>query len=369
MGHVKIGRMESILNRVLILLGFGFAGIVVGSAACFAATRLAPGNKTPNLTSPPAEGKAPVSIRLGLYVADLAAIDEAAEDFEIQGYLYASWRDERLIGDARCQARVPLDSNDVWNPQLDIANIRTFRSFASYFFCDPDGNVSWEERFDTVLSNEFYLRRFPFDRQTLLVVVQPFLTAGRANQNPIDFGPKSYATGVNPSAYLSAWKIEKITYQRGFASTNIAAITLPQGRFAIVVDRRSGFYVWKVFLPLALMVIVPWAVFWVSVKEFDWQMKIPISSMLTIVAFDFAIARDLPRVSYLTFLDAVFLATFVFIFLTIVEVVSVHVLVMTNMMPTATRIHRSARWLFPLAFAVLLAIIIPMFLSGAGRPQ
>jgi len=36
---------------------------------------------------------------------------------------------------------------------------------------------------------------------------------------------------------------------------------------------------------------------------------------------------------------------------------------------TAHRVHRAARWAFPLAFVIVVAILIPVFFLGAGRPQ
>ena len=146
------------------------------------------------------------------------------------------------------------------------------------------------------LTNQFYLRRFPFDLAILPVLSNRSSVRCEGYDTQIDFGAKSYTMGISPSTYLSAWTFERITYRRGFERISVASTVLPQAWFAIVVKRRSGFYEWKVFLPLAMMVMVPWSVFWISIKEFDWQMKIPIATMLTIVAFDFAIARDLaPR--------------------------------------------------------------------------
>jgi hypothetical protein len=357
-------------SHVPSLIAFSLLSVLIGSTFCNAAPRLRPAVPAPNLQEPPSRNDSPVQIRLGLYVADLALVDEASEDFEIQGYLYASWHDDRLVGSSSCQGSGrSLDPKKVWNPQLDIANLQTFKTFNAFFYCDPDGTVSWEERFDTLLSNEFFLRRFPFDGQTLVVTIQPFITPKRAGDNPIAFAARSDLTGVSNRAYLSAWKIEGITYERRSEQIDAVSLLVPQAQFEILVTRRSGFYVWKVFLPIILMVIVPWSVFWVSVEEFDWQMKIPIATMLAMVAFDFAIARDLPRVSYLTFLDAVFLASFIFIFLTMVEVITVHVLVVSDRLQLATRIHRSARWSFPLAYVTVVAILIPMFFIGAGRPQ
>jgi hypothetical protein len=50
-----------------------------------------------DLQDHPLGGKAPVLTRIGLYVAELPMVNEPAEDFELQGYLYASWHDDRLI--------------------------------------------------------------------------------------------------------------------------------------------------------------------------------------------------------------------------------------------------------------------------------
>ena len=49
-------------------------------------------------------------------------------------------------------------------------------------------------------------------------------------------------------------------------------------------------------------------------KEFDWILKVPMTMLLSMVAFEFTIARDLPRIGYVTFLDVVFLASFAFCF-------------------------------------------------------
>jgi hypothetical protein len=47
--------------------------------------------------------------------------------------------------------------------------------------------------------------------------------------------------------------------------------------------RRSGFYVWKVFVPLLIMTMIPAVVFWIDVKEFDWMLKVPMTMLLSMV--------------------------------------------------------------------------------------
>lgn len=297
-------------------------------------------------------------------------VDEASEDFEIQGYLYASWRDERLAGRPdRAGGVREIDPDRIWSPRLVITNQRTFHSYGRSVFYYPDGTVYSEEHFSAVLSNHYALRRFPFDTQSLAIVVQAYVSPTHLNDDPVDFAPQTYATGVSPETYLSAWEIERIGYSHQRRWISHIRTPVQQAQFDIIVKRRSGFYVWKVFLPMLLMVMVPWTVFWIKAEEFDWQMKIPITTMLAMIAFEFAIARDLPRVSYLTFLDAVFIASFVFTFVAIAEVITVHFLISQQMRSLAVRIHHSSRWAFPLVFGMVLLVLVPLFFLGLGRPN
>jgi hypothetical protein len=119
---------------------------------------------------------------------------------------------------------------------------------------------------------------------------------------------------------------------------------------------------------MIVMAIIPWSIFWVDPKEFDWQMKIPIAVMLALVAFEFAVSRDLPRIPYITFLDAVFLTCFLFVFASIVEIVVVHALLKADCSLLAARVHWHARWAVPLAFLCTLAILIPIFFLGPNQP-
>ena len=71
-----------------------------------------------------------------------------------------------------------------------------------------------------------------------------------------------------------------------------------------------------------MITMIPVVVFWIDAKEFDWILKIPMTMLLSMIAFQFAVTRDLPRVGYVTFLDAVFLASFIFCFLGILKLPS-----------------------------------------------
>lgn len=85
--------------------------------------------------------------------------------------------------------------------------------------------------------------------------------------------------------------------------------------------------------------------------------------LLSMVAFEFAIARDLPRVGYLTFLDAVFLASFIFCFLSIFEIATMFLLQQHGRRPLAVKLHRNGRWAYPAAYFGLVFVLAIGFLS------
>jgi uncharacterized membrane protein YobD (UPF0266 family) len=85
--------------------------------------------------------------------------------------------------------------------------------------------------------------------------------------------------------------------------------------------------------------------------------------LLSMVAFEFTIARDLPRIGYLTFLDAVFLASFAFCFLCIFEIAAVFLLQQHGKRELAVKLHTKGRWAYPLAYFGLIFVLAIGFLA------
>ncbi|MGO9602736.1 MAG: hypothetical protein ACLQAT_04915 [Candidatus Binataceae bacterium] len=205
------------------------------------------------------------------------------------------------------------------------------------------------------------MRQFPFDQQDLQIVVEPF----PADETQLDLSVDSSASSVAKDAWveLPEWHVRGLTAAVDRLHIPNVVGDIPQLRFDLKVQRRTAFYLWKVFLPLLIMVVVSWSVFWVEVSQFDWQAKIAVTTMLTVVAFLFAIEGNLPRIGYLTFFDGVFLTSFVFIFLSMIEITVIHVLHLRRKERTAVVIHSVSRWLFPVVYTALIALMIPIFLG------
>jgi Neurotransmitter-gated ion-channel ligand binding domain len=326
-------------------------------------------DKSVNLHESP-NGKAPVDVSVGLYITNVVAIDETRENFEVGGFLTAEWQDPRLAlaadqasdkGNEQDLLRT-LPMEDVWSPSIQGANTISHTTLQYSLEADKRGDVTYRERFEAILSSDFSLRKFPFDTQVLRFEYQPFLST----TSRIHFNPQALpGTGISPTQHtdLAAWHLEDLTYTTDKMTDDALLPPMHEALFQIVAVRRSAFYVWKIFLPLMMMALVPSVVFWIDVKEFDWLLKIPMTMLLSMVAFQFTVTRDLPRIGYMTFLDAVFLVSFIFCFLGIFEITLVYLLQKYDRRLLALRLHRTGRWVYPGAYFGIVVTLAIGFLA------
>lgn len=88
------------------------------------------------------------------------------------------------------------------------------------------------------------------------------------------------------------------------------------------------------------------------------RLGVSFTALLTIVAFNLIAADTLPRISYLTYLDAIITLTYVWLGVTIILSVTVS----QSNDSTAKRIDSMARWLIPGSYALACAVIHTLWL-------
>jgi len=102
-----------------------------------------------------------------------------------------------------------------------------------------------------------------------------------------------------------------------------------------------------------MIVMMSWVVFWIDPKAAGTQISVSMTSMLTLIAYRFAVGADLPKVSYLTRLDGFILLSTILVFTSLVEVLLTSTLAQGDSLAMARRIDLWARLIFPVAFTLL----------------
>jgi len=313
------------------------------------------------VTEPP-NPNGPTIVGVGFFVNDIRGIDPIHDEFQFRGYVRSRWCDprrafnplqvgqEELVfkGDA-----IAKELERMWSASAYPVNKVGEPSFSERVLrIRYDGNVQLTINVSLPLATHFDLRRFPFDRQTLELQVESFLW----NRDQLRFVHDETISGFNEEISMPEWKIERVTGRVDDISVLRSDALFSRYTLEIGIARKSGFYLWKVFLPLAVIVAISWSIFWMTDERFSGRSRISSTGVLTVVAYQFVFAESLPRVNYLTLLDQVMIGSFGLLAVTVLESLLVDRANRTDP-AKALRIDRSSRWLFPAVYAAMLAAI------------
>jgi hypothetical protein len=239
---------------------------------------------------------------------------------------------------------------NVWHPALTILNQRSVsRLLPEAVVVDPQGTVAYRQRFQGTFSIPLDLRRFPLDEQVFaLRMVSP-------GQSPseLELVPHEHSGRAQEFTILD-WTISPPT-------SRAEPLVTPDGReiagftCALVARRRAGAYFYQFVIPLTFIVCMSWAPFWMAPEQLGPRQGIAVTSMLTIIAYRFVLANQLPRVTYLTRFDYLLLGCTTLVFLVLLEVVAVHRLMTHGRSERARKVDVLSRGIFP---AVYLGIVL-----------
>jgi Neurotransmitter-gated ion-channel ligand binding domain/Neurotransmitter-gated ion-channel transmembrane region len=308
---------------------------------------------------PPIQEGLPVPVSIAIRVLNLTDIDEVAQRFHLMFYMFVQWHDSRLAftphdPNEHFHAYTP---NEVWHPRLEFINGIGARTVSEVSLrASPDGKALYIERSDVELSTRFHLHRFPFDRQELQIIVRPFVGQATILRFEASHEHTWISAGESTYSSLAEWDLKGTRTEHDHVSMSKLG-PIPQAYFEIIVKRKYDFYLWKIFLPLILMVMLSWTVYWIDTRDLNSQVQISITTILTVIAFAFSISISLPRVPYLTYIDAFFLDCLVFVFFTAIEMTTVHVSARTQRHHIGLKIRRISRVAVPIAFVLSNAIV------------
>ena len=164
------------------------------------------------------------------------------------------------------------------------------------------------------VKNFYNLKSFPFDRQTLkytmvndnyglsdrLLFPQTF-TYETLN----DFIKKDDIPGWEKKSF----NIKKFFYRNSTDPTNFGRDGI---QIEIEIERKHGYYIFKVIFPIVLILIVCWSVVWINPREIEARLTITIVCLLSLIAYNFVIDEELPKLEYLTVMDWIVLTSYVY---------------------------------------------------------
>src|ERR1700730_7769792 len=317
--------------------------------------QLARGAEAPVLIDRPASANGPTQVSVGIWIVDISNIDSAQQSFTADIAVVLQWKDARLAHTGVGLAHYALDQ--IWTPRVAIANETSSvsRKFPDSVQAEPDGTVIYRQRYAGSFTQPLRLQSFPFDRQAFHF----HMVAIRYRPNEVVFVPDEnwvrdglqQAAGISPSITLPDWTVEKWDAKaRVYAMT--PGMQYSGYAFEFTASRNVAYYIWKVILPLVLIVMMSWVVFWIDPATSNSQISVAVTSMLTLIAYLFAVDSQLPRLPYMTRLDLFFLLSTLLVFFSLIEVLITTILENKQQTERAKKIDRYCRVIFPAIFAI-----------------
>ena len=316
--------------------------------------------------SPPPPAKAPplkdrpTKVDIGLFIQEITSIDEINGKFTAEVYLDLIWCDQRLRFDAETEGvdeKTFLEEDaaekieSIWWPDIILENqAEPMQPENMVLTIQSDGTVDLTQRVNMVVSSRFVLDQFPFDHHTLEIEMESF----RWPKKNIVFISSENRFQISKHDMLPEWgvigtksevKVKKEIRDRDLFSEFVGEI---------FIHRRAGFYIFKIMMPLMLIVICSWSVFWMKTDDLADRMSVSLTVLLAVVAYQFIIVADLPKVPTITYMDAILLLSFVFMVAVVFENIIVNIIHCDKDNSKAEKIDDFCKKLFPVAYGTAL---------------
>ena len=288
-------------------------------------------------------------VEMSVVLLDLERIEDTSQSFTANVFFVAQWRDPRLANEN--SETHQYDLNEVWNPRLQVVNRQQISlTLPQVVDVTADGLVTYRQRAVGSFTQKLDLVDFPLDHQRFEIQIVA-----------IGYSPDEIA--FVPSSSLSTVIVPELTIpdriisnaKTGIQAYQPLSTIRPTAGFVLSFEaiRKLGFFYSKVIFPLMLVVGMSLMVLWIDPEVANPRVGIPVTSMLTLIAYRFMVANMIPKISYLTRLDMFILASTVLVFLTLVQSAWSVMTVRGGFKERALAGDRIVRWVFPLSYAIV----------------
>jgi len=281
-------------------------------------------------------GENPFITNIDLLIEDIHHIDGKNLDFEASFSLWIDWKDPRLTemfkekniysGKGKPTWLCDYEADALWgsqqrilDPGIEFYNRKDKPDFQSglvdWVDIFNDGTIETRLR-DTAKfkSNAFNFRKFPFDSQILSFELWSEFPSTMISLEPASamqmYKDTLYNFEGEEGIAIPAWELKSVKFDT-YEYVEEDGYPYKGFRLFLEVKRLSSYYIYKVIIPILLILSISWSVFWIDRSQIEAKVNITIVALLSLIAYNLSVDEVLPKLDYLTFMDAfIFLSYF-----------------------------------------------------------
>tara|TARA_B100000989_G_scaffold211757_1_gene160772 strand:- start:807 stop:2006 length:1200 start_codon:yes stop_codon:yes gene_type:complete len=289
-----------------------------------------------NFPHPNYASEDPIKVKVDIYVDRIFEIEAHKNTFKAQVNLWLTWQDPRLKLILKKLGYFTEDTQKPYylcsyNPTNEFSNFKLFDPAIEFFnridkppvenymadWVDvfSDGSIDKRLKDQPVFHvNDFSFKKFPFDKQTLMIELWSEYPSFLVEMSPNEPYMTNYSeTGIfekdGEPLSVDGWSVENPTYEIYSFVDNDGS---PYKGFYLYfnISRLTSYYVYKIILPIIFILAISWSVFWVRGSQLEAKVNVTIVCLLSLIAYNFIIDEDLPKLPYLTFMDCFILLSY-----------------------------------------------------------
>jgi hypothetical protein len=317
----------------------------------------------PYSISPP-EQDGPIKVKIAVDLLDIYSISDHEQSIGFKAEMKLTWTDPRNAFDPNV-AGVDIKTltgdfqwNELstgWYPQVVLLNeYDASDSGAILYKVKPDGSSTLFQTKNASAKVKMDLKRFPFDSQKLGI---KFALFGYDTEQMV-LEPEVFISDLSRTELTTPeWVITNLQSFIGEMKAPILGADKNTSTFTLEVDvkRKSTFVIGTIIIPLILIVLLSFAVFWLDVHSIQDRLNVSFIGVLTITAYQLVIGDSLPHVSYFTLVHWLIGISLIMVCLSIA--VNVFMKQAVDNTPNILRLNYACKWAFPILYISSLIVM------------
>lgn len=222
----------------------------------------------------------------------------------------------------------------------------------------PDGRLYQALRVEGRFVEPFALSRYPLDQQSLKVLIENSVY----QTNELVYVADKGQSGYSGSLSIPGWKIRGFDvstlareYTTNFGDDRLGKTTQYSSvQYSLKVTRPISFFVWKLLLPLIIVVAASWGALLLHPQHVDSRIILPVTALLTTVFLQQSYSSALPDIGYLVLLDKIYAIAYVLIIVSILEAILTADWIKNEKLESYAQVARLDRTVLAVQTAVLI---------------
>lgn len=296
------------LRSFCILVSWFIAGWAGTLAASEAQTEAA--GELAVMQAPPASAQI---VDVGMYVNTVYQLEVASSTFYLDAYLWFKWS-----GDIDPTATMEITNLvEEWGAMITPLNEEPILL--------PDGKKYKLLKVEGRFMQPFVLAEYPLDKQKLSV----YLEDNTYGADQLVYEMDREGSGYGHMLAVPGWQIDRWTslqylhdYGSFFGAEKVGTASVYSTlRFDLEISRPVNFFVWKLMLPLTILLLASWMILLLDPKQVEVRTALPATGLLTAVFLQQSYSDGLPEVGYLVLIDKIYAVAYAMILLTLLRAI------------------------------------------------